>query len=587
MEKVSDYIFRFLEERGVSHCFMLPGGGCMHMLDSLGRSKIQGVSLLHEQGAAIAAESYAFTSGKVGCLLVTTGPGGTNAVTGVLSAYLDSIPCIILSGQVKTADLKERFGVRSHGSQEADIINMVKGITKYSVMIRDKDTIRYHLERAWHEATTGRKGPVWLDIPLDIQGGMVDADKLTGFSAPVICRPDVRLAAEQIVALLEGSQQPVMIAGNGLRGAEAELEKFLQRWAIPIIPTWKAADLIPNDHPLYAGRCGTLGERAANFAMQTADLVISFGSRLDFSITGFDRHNWCPGAKKVIVEIDPTELYKMQIPIELPIVCDASSVLQALNQTAHPGKQYLQWRERIGGWRRRYPILPGEPGESGLPTTYQLVDEVCSQMPEDAILVPASAGTVAEICYQALYIRGSQKVRSNHGLGAMGYEIPASIGAAIASGKTVVTVAGDGGIQLNIQELAIVAGRKLPIKIFLANNGGYSSIRSMQRNHFKGRYVGSNRETGLFLPDMVSLAGAYGIAANRVTCPEALHAGVKQAFTTEGPFLCDIRIDPFCVVSPRATSKAMPDGSMVSTPLEDLFPFLPEERLREELDLDY
>lgn len=584
--KLSDFVLRFLEQKKIQTMFFVPGGGCMHLADSLARSTIEGVNLLHEQAAAIAAESYAFTAGSVGALLVTTGPGGTNAITGVLSAYLDSIPCIVLSGQVKTSDLKRRFGVRSHGSQEADIISMVKGITKYAVMVEEKDAIRYHLEKAWHEATTGRKGPVWIDIPLDIQGSTIDEDSLAGFTAPAPDEPQLREVSNRIIEMLKASQRPVLIAGNGLRGAQAQFEEWIQRWSLPIIPTWKAADLVANDHPLYVGRCGTMGERAANFAMQTADLLICLGSRLDFSITGFDRSKWAPNAKKIVVDVDEREIYKLQTPIELPVICEVKPLLEQLNQCEAGSGGYAKWWDKIRQWKERYPIFCKGNDTTGFISTYQLVDEICRQMPSDAVLVPASAGTVAEICYQSLNIRTGQAVRSNHGLGAMGYEVPAAIGAAIASGKTVVTLAGDGGMQLNIQELAILAGRGLPVKIFVVNNEGYSSIRNMQRNHFQGRYIGSNEDTGLFLPDMAALAGAYGISANCIQDQAELAAGVAQAFACTGPFLCNVKIDPFCIVSPRSTSKVLPDGRIISAPLEDLFPFLPEQQLRQEMRTD-
>ncbi len=589
--KLSDYVIKFLEEKNIGHMFYVPGGGCMHLVDSLASSeKIQHVNLLHEQSVAIAAESYAFTSGGVGAALVTTGPGGTNAVTGVLSAYVDSIPVVFISGQVKTVDLKSNFGVRSHGSQEADIVSIVKEITKYAVMVRDKDSIRYELEKAWHLATTGRKGPVWIDIPLDIQGSQIDEDTLKEYQAPEAKKADFSAEAGEIVRMIGASRKPVIIAGNGLRGCEEEFNRFIERVAIPVIPTWKAVDLVPNDHPLFAGKCGTLGERAANFAMQKADLIISLGSKLDFSITGFDRSKWAVDAKKVIVDIDENEINKLQTAVELPIVGDVAQVMDALNAALEqsldlPG--FEDWRNVIRTWQQRFPIVKpanarGEMNPDEI-STYELIEELSKQVSANATLVPSSAGTVAEICYQALKVKKGQKVRSNHGLGSMGYELPEAIGAHFATGGEVVTVCGDGGMQLNVQELAIIGGRKLPVKIFVVNNSGYSSIRNMQRNHFQGRYAGSNAETGLLLPDMAKLAEAYGIESLSVSRPENLSEAVAKTLGSEGPALCDVQVDPFCIVSPRSASKVQPDGSMVSTPLEDLFPFLPKEELEEEL----
>lgn len=581
--KLSDYVLKFLEDKNITNMFFVPGGGCMHLVDSLARSEtIQGINFLHEQGATIAAESYAFVSGGVGAALLTTGPGGTNGITGVLSAYLDSIPCFILSGQVKTSDLKSQFGVRSHGSQEADIVSMVKEITKYSVLITDKESIRYHLEKAWHEATTGRKGPVWIDIPLDIQGSQIDPEKLIGYTPQATIAFDFQKEVEETVRLISESKKPIIIAGNGIRGGEKEFYQLISKLNIPVIPTWKAVDLVANDHPLFVGKCGTLGERTANFAMQTADLIISLGSKLDFSITGFDRSKWATKAKKVIVEIDETEIYKLQVKLDLPIVGDVKEFMVALNNQEILGQDITSWKNKIKHWKSKYPISAEKKENEAKISTYDLIETICKQASKDVVIVPSSAGTVAEITYQALDIKQGQMVRSNHGLGSMGYEIPAAIGAYFASGKAIVAIAGDGGIQLNIQELAILAGRKLPIKIFLVNNEGYSSIRNMQRNHFEGRYAGSNRDTGLFLPDMTVLAKAYGIASNCIKTTEELEAGVREALQSEGPFVCDVKIDPFCIVSPRSTSKVMADGSIVSTSLEDMFPFLSEEEIKQE-----
>lgn len=585
--KLADYIFGFLEEQEVEAMFYVPGGGCMHLLDALARSKkIKGISLLHEQGVAIATESYSFSKGKIGVALVTTGPGGTNTVTGVLSAYLDSIPCIFLSGQVKTSDLKSSYGVRSHGSQEADMVSIMKHITKYAAMVTDKNKIRYHMEKALYEATHGRKGPVWLDIPLDIQGSDIEVDELIGFYGPVEAEGSYTKEARQIIDLLKEAKRPVIIAGNGVREREEEFKRLIEKLGVPVIPTWKAADIIPNGHPLYIGRCGTLGERAANFAMQKADLLISFGSRLDFSITGFDRSGWAVNSKKVIIDLDGAELYKLQTKIDLPIAGDAGKVIEALNKEVEgqDPPAYDKWLLKIAEWKETYSIWKEKRvSNANLISTYDFMKELCKQLTEDAVLVPASAGTVAEIFYQALTVKKGQMVRSNHGLGAMGYELPAAIGAQIATGKVVISVCGDGGMQLNIQELAVIAGRRLPIKIFVINNQGYSSIRNMQRNHFQGRYFGSNQESGLYLPDMKALANAYGIPAVQIEKPEQLPKGIAEALETDGPFLCDILIDPDCIVSPRASSKVLPNGQIESTGLENLFPFLPMEELEKEL----
>ncbi|MDR2111986.1 MAG: thiamine pyrophosphate-binding protein, partial [Candidatus Accumulibacter sp.] len=522
--KVSDYIFAFLAERGIDTVFYLPGGGAMHLVDSLGRcGDMNAVPLLHEQAAAIAAESYANTLGRPGCALVTTGPGGTNAVTGVLAAHLDSSPVFFVSGQVKTADLKERYGVRSLGSQEADIVSIVRSITKYAVMVTDKARVRYELERAWREMTVGRKGPVWIDIPLDVQGARIEPDKLRGYASPA---EDARVDVSEIISALNSAKRPVMIVGNGLAGCKARFRELLEYLQIPVIPTWKAMDCVPNDHPLYAGRAGGMGDRHGNLAMQNADLLLCLGTRLDFSITGYDRSEWAPKATKIVVEIDRTEITKLESASRLiPVLADAGDVLAALLKSKNDIRAHGQpeWKARIARWKSKYPISAPD----GELTTYALAQSLSEQLPEGAHIAPCSAGTTAEIFFQAFRVKRGQVVRSNHGLGAMGFEIPNAIGMCIASGgKDVICIAGDGGMQVNIQELAIVAGRRLPIKIFAIDNGGYASIRNMQNNHFQGRHVGCDENSGLYLPDLEKISLAYGISYARIDSIEGLDESV-------------------------------------------------------------
>lgn len=585
--KLSDYVMRFLAEKGISTLFYLPGGGCMHLVNSLAEiEEIKGVSLLHEQAAAIAAESYAFAGEKPGALLVTTGPGGTNAITGVLSAYIDSMPVFVLSGQVKTSDLKSRFHVRALGSQEADIVSMVKEITKYAVMVTDPKKIRFHLEKAWYEMNDGKKGPVWIDLPLDIQGTDIDPEALEGFIPEKAGTPDISASVSEIISMLEQASRPVIMIGNGVRPYRERLYELLERLQIPVIPSWKGLDLMHNGHPLYIGRCGSLGERAANFAMQTSDFILSLGCRLDFSITGFDQSGWAKNAKKAVVDVDAAELRKLEgASVTLALEADAGMVIEALLNNEIHLQNFTEWKTKIAGWKQRYPILPAPKTVSGLLSTYEMVEKLCEMAPDDIVFVPTSSGTACEIFNQGAVLKKGQVVRSNHGLGAMGFEIPASIGACVALGRMVFCIAGDGGMQLNIQELASIAGRKLPVKIFVVNNNGYASIRGMQRTHFEGHYFGSNRSTGLFLPDSCEIARAYGIAAMKVTTLMELEHAIQCALETQEPFLCDVVVDPMCTVSPKTASRVLPDGSMASSRLEDLSPFLPAEVLEQELSI--
>ena len=578
--KLSDYVMSFIQGKGIDTLFYLPGGGCMHLVDSLGASALNAVSLLHEQSVAVACESYANTKGIPGAALVTTGPGGTNAITGVLAAYLDSAPCFILSGQVKTDDLKSRYGVRSLGSQEADIVSIVAPITKYAVMVTDKNTIRYHLERAWYVMTNGRKGPVWIDIPLDIQAAQIEPDSLAGFTPEDTPQT---IDVSQIIAALNIAERPLLIAGNGLASCKKAFFDLMEALQIPVVPTWKAMDYIPNAHPLYAGRIGGMGDRPGNLAMQNADLLLCLGSRLDFSMTGYDRTEWAPNAVKIVVDIDTAEIAKLEGASHItPVIADTGAVVNVLlaRRNEISAHDYSAWKTKIRDWQEKYPVNMAEKyttSEGGL-TTYAFVDTLCRHLPGDAYIAPCSAGTTAEIFFQAFTVKPGQTIRSNHGLGAMGFEIPNAIGMCMANGgKSVICIAGDGGMQLNTQELAVIRGRNLPIKMFVINNRGYASIRNMQNNHFSGRHVGCDVSSGLYLPDISGLAAAYAFPYLCADKPEQLDETVKAVLSAPEAVLCEIVVKGDCLVTPRTATRVMPDGSMRSSPLENQFPFLPDD----------
>ncbi|MDR2509061.1 MAG: thiamine pyrophosphate-binding protein [Spirochaetaceae bacterium] len=584
--KLSHYVFDFLVKKGVDTVFYLPGGGCMHLMDSLASNRdLNAFSLLHEQAVAVACESYVNTSGKTGVALVTTGPGATNTITGMLAAYLDSSPCLFISGQVKTADLKSNFGVRSHGSQEADIVSIVSSITKYAVMVTDKTTIRYHLERAWHEASSGRRGPVLIDIPLDIQAADIDPASLPAFT------PEEKRAefdAASLIPYINNARRPVIIAGNGLVKCKEAFYSMLDVLKFPVIPSWKAMDYIANDNPLYAGRAGGMGDRHGNLTMQNADLIISLGCRLDYSITGFDRTAWAPRAKKIIVDIDSAELAKLKnagdtIPVHADVELVITSLLSRKNEI-HV-KDISVWKERINYWKQKYPVAVQAHADNAKLKTCAFIDALSSVLPETAHIAPCSSGTTAEIFFQTFTVKAGQKIRSNHGLGSMGFEIPNAIGMCAASGcQNTYCVAGDGGMQLNIQELAVISARALPVKLFVINNNGYASIRNMQNNHFKGRHAGCDRSSGLFLPDTKKLAAAYDIKYRSLKKPDEIEAVLRDVINTEGPVICEVFVEEECLVSPRAATIISADGSMRSSPLENQFPFLSEEEMRENMN---
>jgi acetolactate synthase-1/2/3 large subunit len=579
--KLSDYVLSFLQSKGIDTVFFLPGGGCMHLLDSLCKlyksDDVKAVSLLHEQSVAVAAEGYASTRGTPGCALVTTGPGATNAITGCLAAYLDSTPVFFLSGQCKTSDLKSCYGVRALGSQEADIVEIVRTFIKYSVMITDKTKIKYELEKAWHEMTDGRQGPVWLDIPLDIQGAEIISDELNGF-IPDGEKNEVDISI--IIEELKKTKRPVLIVGNGLVKCRDKFETLSKKLGIPMIPTWKAMDYVSNNNPLYAGRAGGMGDRHGNLTMQNADLLICMGTQLDFSITGYDRTEWAENAKKIIIEIDQAEIAKLEKATHIiPIVADVGAVISKLLEDIESIQlnDISGWKKQIDEWKMKYPIAISVTEL----TTYAFVQSLSNQLSGDALVAPCSSGTTAEIFFQAFEVKKGQKIRSNHRLGAMGFEIPNAIGMCIASGgKDVICVTGEGGMQLNIQELAVISGRKLPIKLFAVNNNGYASVRNMQNNHFEGRCIGCDESSGLHLPDLKKLADAYNMDYVLIDSLNVLDELVNKAINSTGAIICEVVVKGDCLVTPRTATQVLSDGSVRSSRLENQFPFLPEEEVK-------
>ena len=586
MIKVSDYIAQFLADRGIGHVFMLSGGGCMHLVDSFGSQKgFDYVCCLHEPSAAFAAQAYAEYKNSPGAALVTTGPGGTNAVTGLAAAWVDSTACIFISGQVKRADLLTERGVRSMGPQELDIISIVKPITKYAKTLLEPNDVRYELEKAWHLATTGRRGPVWMDMPLDVQAAMVDESALRGFTPEPV--PDksaaLRSQVAQTIVLLKSAQRPVLLIGNGVRRAHLEglVEKLVDTLRLPALLTWKALDMLPEDHPIYCGRPGSIASRGANFTQQNADFILVLGARLDLPQLAFNHKNFARAAKKVIVEIDPREIAKFEMPIEVPVEADARDfVLELLHQLeGAPMPDASAWLAQSKQWLREYPItLPEFRQQTGSVNTYVLIDELSEQCTADDLLAPGSSGACSEIFLQAFRLKRGQRVVNAPGLGAMGTGLPGAIGSCLASGRRrTISVIGDGGFQLNIQELETIKRLHLPIKFFILNNGLYGSIVAMQRTHFKGRLVASDPSSHLTLPDLMKVAEAYGVKAMEIRDQERIREEVAAVLSYDGPVVCAVTISPDQPTLPRATSATRADGTIVSLPMEDLAPRLPRE----------
>lgn len=585
MKKLSDFVMDFVADLGVKDVFMLPGGGCMHLLDSLGRSpRLRFICNLHEQASAVAAEAYAQYTNNMGVALVTTGPGGTNTITGVAGAWLDSTPCLFISGQVKRTDCVGDRGVRQMGFQEINIVKVVGSLTKYAVTIVDPESVRYHLEKAVYLARSGRPGPVWIDIPLDIQAAMIDEGKLSGFDPREVAVTDdsaaLRRQISDTIQLLNQSERPVILAGNGIRLSNA-YDKFLQLielLRIPVLTTWKTIDFIPETHALYCGRPGSIGQRGANFTQQNSDLLISIGARLDYGQTGYTHKNFARAAKKVMVDIDSTEIKKMMTPIDVPVPADAGAFIREFLQQANKlaVKDRSSWLARCKAWQAKYPvILSRYREEKEYVNHYMLIDALSEEMTGNDLLVPGSSGASSEVSMQAFRVKEGMRIFNTEGLGSMGFGVPAAIGGCIASGgKRTVCIDGDGGFHMNSQELEVVKRLKLPIKYFILNNDGYGSIRTTQRNYFQGRYVASNPESGLTLPDIRKIGEAYGIRTFQLRNHADLLKKVREILDADGPAVTEVMVSPDQYTAPKLSSYAKQDGTMVSRPLEDLWPFL-------------
>ena len=583
--KLSDYVFHFLEGKGVKRVFVLTGGGAMHLDDSLGRSeRIEYTCFLHEQALAIAAEASGQFTNFPGVGLVTSGPGATNTVTAVTAAYFDSTPVVMISGQCKRQDLKGDSGVRQMGSQEVDIVSMVSGVTKYAVTVIEPATIRFHLEKAWHLATTGRMGPVWLDIPLDVQAAAIDESSLEGFvpESNVKHSPTVEQASK-VAALLATAKRPLVLAGNGIKlaGAEADFRRLIESLGIPAVLTWKAVDFLDHSHPLNFGSPGIIGCRTANFLVQNCDLLLVIGSRLEPSITAFNSAGFAPHARLVMVDIDEAEIRKTR-RADVPVVADAGEFLRALVACLPTAFNDLsRWLDYARGLKVRYPVVLEEyrkPGENI--DLYVFTDALSDQLAPDDAITPESSGAAGEIIYQAIRVKEGQKIKNAAGLGSMGFGLPYAIGACLATGKRTVLINGDGAFQLNIQELQTLSRLGLPVKMFILDNDGYASIRATQRNLFGGFYVGSGTGSGLTMPDIAAVAGAYRIRTEHAETYEDLAGAIGRTLAGSDPALCVIRVSQVQVTAPRVQSMKTPEGGMISKPLEDMWPYLAPEELR-------
>ena len=588
--RVADYIAQALVRHGITEVFLVTGGGAMHLNDAIGRCHdLHPVCCHHEQACAMAAESYFRLSGRLAAVNVTTGPGGTNAITGIHGAWTDSLGLVVISGQVKRATLARSYDLplRQLGDQEIDITPIVASITKYAVMVTDPATIRFHLEQAIHLARSGRPGPVWLDVPMDVQGADVDPETLVGYTPePSSPNPDLPALARQVLARLAQAERPAILAGSGIRigAAHEDFLAVVERLDIPVATAFNGHDLLPDGHPLLCGRAGTIGDRAGNFTVQNSDFLLVLACRLNIRQISYNWASFAPQAYQVMVDLDVAELHKPTLRIDLPIQADIGDFLRQLLALAGPApspqhRAYLAWcQARLA----RYPVvLPEYWAKPGPINPYCFVDALFNQLRDGDVTVTGNASACI-VPFQAARLKPGQRLYSNSGSASMGYDLPAAIGAAAAApGQRVICLAGDGSLQMNVQELATLAYHRFPIKLFVLNNRGYHSIRQTQEAYFSDSPIGYQPDNGVGFPQVEGLAQAYGLPFHRLSSHADLRSGLTQVLAMDGPVLCEVLLDPEQPFSPKLASRRLADGSMVSPALDDMAPFLSRAELAE------
>lgn len=584
--RVADWIWKTLADWGTKHVFLVTGGGAMHLNDALGReTRIRYVCNLHEQACAMAAEGYARISGKPGVVSVTTGPGGTNALTGVVGAWLDSVPMVVISGQIKRTTMITscpNLKLRQLGDQEYNIVDAVRPMTKFAKTVMSVEEVPEVLADAWRICQEGRPGPVWIDVPLDIQAAPCDLP-------PMPC-PEPRHVSscattdwlDDVVALLKNAKRPAMIVGSGVHSAHAEREflDFAEALNIPVLTSISGIDLIRSDHPLFFGRPGILGERPANFIMQNSDLFLVVGTRMGIRICGYAYETVARGATKVMVDVDSNELNKPTFRPDVKIEFDAGDFFRTVHAALPSLPPQADWLDYCRRVKERYPVvLPEHRDRTDYVSSYVLPEKIVKYAPNPTTLV-TSNGVAYTSTFQSIPIKAGMRMFSNEACASMGYGLPAAIGAAFACESEVVCLEGDGSIQMNLQELQTLLTYRIPVKLFVYNNAGYLSIKTTQRAFFGGKFMGSEAGSGVQLPSLEKLAAAYGLPYFRLNTNQELDDKLPKVFATSGPVLVEVMLDPFEVLGPKAASKRLPDGTMVSAPLEDMAPFLPRDEFR-------
>jgi len=590
MIRVADYIFKHLEEYGVEDVFMISGGGAMHLDDALGLNrKIRYICNHHEQASAIAAEGYARIANKLAVVVVTTGPGGTNTLTGVIGQWLDSVPVLYISGQVKyetTIASTPNLGLRQLGDQEINIIDIVKPVTKYASMVTEPIDIKKELDKAIDYATSGRPGPVWLDIPLNVQGSLIDEESLCEYKKNKVSGFDTIVALNKISEishLIKNAKRPLFLAGNGIRNGKAldQFIKLINYSGIPVVTSFLGCDIIETSSQLFAGRIGTIGTRAGNFAIQNSDLVISIGSRNNIRQTSYNWNWFARGAIKVVIDIDLAELNKPTFIPDIPVHSDSlyfvDNLLNTLTKEGLP--DFSNWVKWCGERKLRYSAyLPEYAYNNELVHPYHFIQKLTDALSENDIITTGNA-TPSIIYHQLGKVKKGQRILWNSGCASMGYGLPAAIGAAFASRKckNVICLDGDGSLQMNIQELQTIVYHQLPIKLFVLDNRCYISIKQTQTNLFNSNFVGIDNASGVSFPNFSKIAEAYGLKTFIIKNNTEIDEVLAEVLKTKGPVVCHIHLMNDYIFSPKTSSKRLPDGRMISAPLEDMFPFLERE----------
>lgn len=598
--KLSDYVAQTLAEHNARHIFAISGAGSAHLLDSVAyHPELSYVCPHHEQAGVMAAIAYTRVSGRLGVMMTTAGPGAANAIIGVLNAWADSIPCLILSGQEKSVHARPSNPLRMWGVQGFNIVDTVKGFTKYAALVDKPETVRYHLEKALYLASEGRPGPVWIDIPVDVQAAQIDPAALDGFTPPEVVAGG-RLAedAAKVREMFAKAQRPVIWLGNGIRlaGAEAMVRDLVAKFPAAYLTAWNGCDLLSTDHPLHFGHAGVYGQRCANFVLQNCDLLVAIGTRLAIPQVGYEQSEFARGAKRVMVDVDPAEIAKLSGVLDLGIEADAGEFLRELLVEPAGGANDLaelahavnheDWIAKCSHWRDKYPLIEdgAHPVEPGYVNSYRFIDELSNHFSDRETIV-LDAGTACTCSFQALRLREGQRVVYSTGLGEMGFGLPGAIGAALArGGERVILLSGDGSIMMNLQELQTVVHHQLPVKLFLFTNGAYLSIKHTQKAVF-GRYSGADPDSGVSCPDFHKVAAAFGFATAKIERWEDAPAAIARVLETPGPVLCEVPMNPTQLLVPKLALAVTAEGKFVSPPLEDLSPLLAREPFREEMEL--